>query len=50
MVVRPLGNGHALLTGKFILSGNGLKELRGIYTLVFVLRGNGWKVLHDHSS
>lgn len=50
MEVRPLGDEHALLTGKFVLSGNGLKERRGIYTLVFVRRASGWKVLHDHSS
>ncbi|ANE51685.1 YybH family protein [Flavisolibacter tropicus] len=50
MVVRPLGNEHALLTGKFVLSGNGLPERRGIYTLIFVRRGNVWKILHDHSS
>ena len=50
MVVRPLGNDHALLTGKFVLSGNGLPEKRGIYTLIFVRRGNTWKMLHDHSS
>ena len=50
MVVKPLGRDHALLTGKFVLSGNGLKERRGIYTLVFVRRASGWKILHDHSS
>lgn len=50
MVVRPLGKDHALLTGKFVLFGNGLPEKRGIYTLIFVRRGNTWKMLHDHSS
>jgi ketosteroid isomerase-like protein len=50
LVVRPLGNNHALLTGKFVLYGNGLPESRGIYTLIFIRRDNGWKILHDHSS
>jgi ketosteroid isomerase-like protein len=50
LVVRPLGADHALLTGKFVLSGNGLPEKRGIYSLVFVKRASGWKILHDHSS
>ena len=50
MEVRPLGKDHALLTGKFVLYGNGLPEKRGIYTLIFVRRGNAWKMLHDHSS
>jgi ketosteroid isomerase-like protein len=48
--VRSLGADHALLTGKFVLSGNNLPDRKGIYTLVFVKRSNGWKILHDHSS
>jgi ketosteroid isomerase-like protein len=50
MVVRPLGKKYALLTGKFILSGNGMKESSGRYSLVFLRRNSGWKILHDHSS
>ena len=50
LVVRPLGEDHALLTGKFILHGNDLPERKGIYTLIFVRRSSGWKILHDHSS
>lgn len=48
--VRMLGTDHALLTGKFILSGNNLADRKGIYTLLFVKRAEGWKILHDHSS
>jgi len=50
MEVRPLGNDHALLTGRFVLYGNELPDRKGIYTLVFVRRTTGWKILHDHSS
>ena len=50
LVVRPLGNNYALLTGKFILYGNDLKDRTGRYSLVFVRRKEGWKILHDHSS
>jgi ketosteroid isomerase-like protein len=50
MVVRPLGKNYALLTGKFVLYGNGLNERSGRYSLVFVKRKDGWKILHDHSS
>jgi len=50
MVVRPLGKDYALLTGKFVLYGNDLKEKTGRYSLIFVQRENGWKILHDHSS
>jgi ketosteroid isomerase-like protein len=48
--VRSLGADHALLTGKFVLYGNNLPEQKGIYSLVFVKRASGWKILHDHSS
>ena len=50
IVVRSLGSDHALLTGKFILYGNNLPERSGIYSLIFIRRGNSWKILHDHSS
>lgn len=50
MVVRPLGKNYALLTGKFVLYGNNLKERSGRYSLVFIHRKHGWRILHDHSS
>ncbi|HZH94386.1 MAG TPA: nuclear transport factor 2 family protein [Flavisolibacter sp.] len=50
MIIRPLGKDHALLTGKFILSGNNLKQLAGRYSVLFVRRPQGWRILHDHSS
>jgi ketosteroid isomerase-like protein len=50
MVVRSLGKDYALLTGKFTLYGNGLKERSGRYSLVFIHTKAGWKILHDHSS
>jgi len=50
MVVRSLGKDYALLTGKFVLYGNNLKERSGRYSLVFIHRKQGWKILHDHSS
>ncbi|MGI8599377.1 MAG: YybH family protein [Chitinophagaceae bacterium] len=50
MEIRSLGSDHALLTGKFVLSGNNLSEKKSVYTLVFVRRSTGWKILHDHSS
>jgi ketosteroid isomerase-like protein len=46
----PLGNGYALLTGRFILKANEkMKERTGTFSLVFVHTANGWKILHDHS-
>jgi uncharacterized protein (TIGR02246 family) len=49
MKVTLLGSRYALLTGKFTLTGNGLPERSGRYSLVMVYTNNGWKILHDHS-
>ena len=48
--VTLLGEKYALLTGKFILSGNNLPERSGRYSLVMILTKDGWMILHDHSS
>lgn len=48
--VRPLGEDHAVMTGRFILTGGGKPEQSGWFSLVWVRTGNGWKILHDHSS
>jgi ketosteroid isomerase-like protein len=47
--VTLLGTNYALLTGKFILSGNNLPERSGRYSLVMIHTEDGWKILHDHS-
>jgi hypothetical protein len=45
-----LGPDYALLTGSFMLKANAkLPQRTGIYSLIFVHRNNGWKLLHDHS-
>ena len=50
MVVRPLGPGSALGTGRFILSGGGQADNTGWFTLVWVRTADGWRAVHDHSS
>lgn len=46
----PLGKDYALLTGRFVLKASEkLKERTGTFSLVFIRRGNTWKILHDHS-
>ncbi len=49
MVVRPLGPGSALGTGRFILSGGGQPDATGWFTLVWVRTADGWRAVHDHS-
>ena len=50
IAVRPLGQDHALMTGRFILSGGGAPEQTGWFSLVWGRTEHGWKILHDHSS
>lgn len=48
--VRPLGAEHALLTGRFVLTGGGKAEQSGWFTLVWARTADGWRIIHDHSS
>lgn len=41
---------YVLLTGRFVLNGNNLPMQSGRFSLLCVLRKNGWKILHDHTS
>jgi ketosteroid isomerase-like protein len=50
LAVRPLGADHALMTGRFLLSGGGLPDQSGRFTLVWVRQADGWRILHDHTS
>lgn len=46
-----LGKDYALLTGRFILKANDkLPERHGAFSLTFVRRKDGWRILHDHSN
>jgi ketosteroid isomerase-like protein len=48
--IRGLSANSALMTGKFILSGGGLPEQSGWFTLVWVRTATGWRAVHDHTS
>jgi len=48
--VRMLSPTSALMTGRFILSGGGLPDQSGWFSLVWVKRAEGWRVVHDHTS
>jgi ketosteroid isomerase-like protein len=47
---RPLSPTLALVTARFVLQRNGVVSSSGPFTLVMERRGQGWKILHDHSS
>jgi len=48
--VRALGDDHALLTGRFLLTGGGKADQTGRFSLVWVRQPDGWRIIHDHSS
>lgn len=48
--IRPVGEDAALATGRFVLSGGGLAEQSGWFTLVWERTPAGWRAVHDHSS
>jgi uncharacterized protein (TIGR02246 family) len=47
--VRMLGRDHALVTGRFILSGADKPDRTGWFTTVWQRTKDGWKMIHDHS-
>ena len=50
--VRALGEGYALMTGRFELkrTAAGGGNASGIYTLVWKKTALGWRIIHDHTS
>jgi uncharacterized protein (TIGR02246 family) len=48
--VRALGADHALMTGRYTLTGGGKPDQTGRFTLVWVRTPAGWRIIHDHSS
>jgi len=47
--VRPLGPESALVTGQYILSGDGLPDRTGWFTTIWARTTAGWRMIHDHS-
>ncbi len=50
VAVTALGAGHALVTGRFVLTGGGEDEKSGWFTTVWAWNGTRWETIHDHSS
>lgn len=49
IVIRPLGENHALQTGHFLLTGGGESDKQGWFSLTWENTANGWRIIHDHS-
>ena len=47
--VRMLGHDHALVIGRFILSGGDKPDTGGWFTTVWAREKDGWRIVHDHS-
>lgn len=50
VTIRRLGEGHALVVGRFILDGGGQPEHSGWFSTIWERQAAGWRVTHDHSS
>lgn len=48
--VRPLAPTVALVTARYVLYRNGQTTSSGPFTLVMEQRGDGWRIVHDHTS
>jgi ketosteroid isomerase-like protein len=50
VTIQRLGQGHALVVGRFILDGGGQPEHSGWFSTIWERQAAGWRVIHDHSS
>lgn len=50
LILRPLGRDHLLMISRYVLSGGGMPDRSGRFTLVWGRTPAGWRILHDHSS
>lgn len=48
--VRPITDGFALVTARYVLYSNGRTSASGPFTLLMQQRPEGWRILHDHTS
>lgn len=50
--ITPLGSGHALAVGYYVLRNRSSSDIadRGIFSLVFELTRHGWRIINDHTS
>jgi beta-aspartyl-peptidase (threonine type) len=46
----PLDNEHAVMRGRWRLHFEKQEDVGGLFTLVFVHTGVGWRIVHDHTS
>jgi ketosteroid isomerase-like protein len=50
VTIRRLGEGYALVVGRFVLDGGGQPEHSGWFSTIWQRQAAGWRVIHDHSS
>jgi beta-aspartyl-peptidase (threonine type) len=48
--VRSLSPMIGLVTARWVLYDDGITQSAGPFTLILRRTGNGWKIIHDHSS
>ena len=50
LTVTTLGREHALVLGRWYLQRAGQADLEGVFTLVWTLTPQGWRIISDHTS
>lgn len=48
--MKPLGDRHALVLGRYVLTAQDSTQQSGRYTLVMENTAGKWQILHDHSN
>lgn len=50
LTVRPLPPLIGIVTGRYVLTGDGAETSSGWFTVVVRRAGEGWRIVHDHTS
>ena len=46
----PLGDAHVMVRGRWHLEYTDREDIHGLFTLIFRNTGDGWRIIHDHTS
>ena len=51
IICKPINDSTHIVTGKWSLKRNdSIGNINGYYSLLWIKKHNGWKIIYDHSS